>query len=139
VPWTQADIDKLLAAGKIRGYKAIGKPTATKEKAPPSPIGLQSIISVLDTASIDYTTEFRFAPPRRFKFDIAIVEQKIAVEYEGLVATGKKGGHQTKAGYTSNCEKYNLAARLGWRLLRYTCRNYQDFEPDLLSILKRSD
>ena len=58
-----------------------------------------------------------------------------SVEYEGLVATGKKGGHQTKTHYTNNCTKYNLAAIDGWKVLRYTFKNYHDFNKDLVELL----
>ena len=33
---------------------------------------------------------------------------------------GHIGGHRSPKGYAANCEKYNLAAVQGWRVLRYT-------------------
>ena len=62
--------------------------------------------------------EYRFAPPRRWRFDQAWPAQKIAFEFEGGVWTG--GGHVRGKVYTSNCEKYNEAALLGWLLIRAT-------------------
>ena len=77
--------------------------------------------------SIGFTTEYEFAKSvgRRFRADFCHIEHKIIIEYEGLVSHGARGGHQTKKGYTDNCEKYNLAARLGYVVLRYTAINYQ--------------
>ncbi len=98
-------------------------------------IGLIFIKETLREAGIEFVTEYQFAKPRKFRFDIA-VGGWLGIEYEGLVATGKKGGHQTKGGYTNNCTKYNLAAQMGWTLLRYTSRNYKQFQHDLKNIMK---
>jgi hypothetical protein len=42
----------------------------------------------------------------------------IAIEYEGI--KGSKARHTTLTGYTNDCDKYNQAALLGWRVLRFT-------------------
>lgn len=63
--------------------------------------------------------EHRFAPPRRWRFDFAWPDDRIAVELEGVVWRGK-GRHQTAKGYAADCEKYNRAALLGWIVLRFT-------------------
>jgi very-short-patch-repair endonuclease len=62
--------------------------------------------------------EYRFIPPRRFRFDLAWVEYKIAVELEGGVYSG--GRHTRGKGFETDCEKYNLATLHGWDVLRYT-------------------
>ena len=61
--------------------------------------------------------EFRFAPPRRWRFDFAWVEQRLAVEVEGGVHTG--GRHTRPVGFRQDCEKYNQAVLEGWRVLRF--------------------
>ena len=81
----------------------------------------------------EYCTEYKFCSDRKFKFDFALPEKLIAIEYEGLMS--EKSGHTTVTGYTSNCEKYNLATCLGWRMLRYTALNYKDLENDLRKLL----
>lgn len=53
---------------------------------------------------------------RRWRFDWAWPEHKIAVEVEGGVWTG--GRHTSGAGFVADMEKYNTAAVLGWRVLR---------------------
>ena len=68
--------------------------------------------------------EYRFAPPRRFRFDFAFPGQMIAVEIEGGVWSG--GRHTTGAGFTRDCEKYNLAAELGWFVFRFTGTDVED-------------
>ena len=62
--------------------------------------------------------EYRFRPPRRWRFDFAWPAQKLAVEVEGGIYRG--GRHTSIAGFTGDCEKYNEAALDGWRVLRVT-------------------
>lgn len=60
--------------------------------------------------------EHRFHPTRRWRFDYAWPEHKIALEVEGGVWTG--GRHTRGAGFLGDMEKYNEAGRLGWRVFR---------------------
>ena len=69
--------------------------------------------------------EFRFASPRRWRFDFAWPEQRVALEVEGLTRYGsnrngtmKLGRHQSAKGITADMEKYNTAALKGWLVLR---------------------
>jgi very-short-patch-repair endonuclease len=64
------------------------------------------------------TREHRFHPVRRWRFDLAYPERKLAVEVEG--GTWGKSRHTTGAGYEKDCEKYNAAVLAGWRVLRVT-------------------
>lgn len=78
--------------------------------------------------------EFVFCPGRRWRFDFAYPDRKIAVECEGACWT--QGRHTRGSGFIKDCEKYNMASRLGWRILRYTTENYHDFVGDIQEILK---
>lgn len=60
--------------------------------------------------------EHRFEPERRWRFDYAWPEAKIALEVEGGIYTG--GRHTSSAGFVKDMAKYNRAAVLGWRVLR---------------------
>jgi very-short-patch-repair endonuclease len=80
--------------------------------------GEDAIKLLLNQNRITFCRQYRFDSVRQFKFDFAIPEYRIAVEYEGGTWTG--GGHVRGKVYSSNCEKYNLAAIQGWRVLRYT-------------------
>lgn len=60
--------------------------------------------------------EFRFAPPRRWRFDWAWPEFKVALEVEGGAWTG--GRHTRGKGFLNDMEKYNEAVCLGWRIIR---------------------
>lgn len=62
--------------------------------------------------------EVRFAPPRRWRFDLAWRSRKLAAEVEGGIWKG--GRHTRGAGYEKDCTKYNEAALAGWRVLRFS-------------------
>lgn len=63
--------------------------------------------------------EHKFHPVRKFKFDFAFVKQKVAVEVEGGIWQKGGTGHSHPMGIVRDMEKYNLAASMGWRVLRF--------------------
>jgi hypothetical protein len=64
-----------------------------------------------------HVEEHRFHGTRKWRFDFAWPDQKVALEVEGGVFSG--GRHVRGAGFKADCEKYNTALRMGWRVLRY--------------------
>jgi len=62
--------------------------------------------------------EWKFHPQRRWRFDFCWVKQGIAVECEG--GTWVNGAHNRGAHFQSDCEKYNSAVLLGYKVLRFT-------------------
>lgn len=68
--------------------------------------------------------EYRFAPPRRWRFDFAFVPQMVAVEVEGGRWVG--GRHTSPVGFQKDCEKYAEAAARGWRVVRVTPEMVRD-------------
>lgn len=65
--------------------------------------------------------EFEFFPGRKWRFDFAFPEQKLAIEVEGGTSFGNSR-HGRGAGFEKDAEKYNRAARMGWVVLRYSTR-----------------
>ena len=61
-------------------------------------------------------TEHRFHPTRKWRFDYAWEDHRVALEVEGGVWVG--GRHTSGAGFVKDVEKYNEAACLGWRIIR---------------------
>lgn len=70
--------------------------------------------------------EFQFHPERKWRFDYAWPDHKVALEVEGGVfghtkgdgTKSKKGAHSSVSGMLRDMEKYNAAAALGWRIIR---------------------
>ena len=62
--------------------------------------------------------EHKFLPTRRWRFDLAFLESKLAVEVEGGIWT--YGRHNRAIRFIKDMEKYNQACLLGWNLLRFT-------------------
>ena len=62
--------------------------------------------------------EYRFHPVRKWRFDYAFPDLKIAIECDGGVWTG--GRHNRPKGYIKDMEKFNAAASLGWVVLKFT-------------------
>lgn len=93
--------------------------------------------------------ELEFKNGRKWRFDFAIVKSlsakillesphirdaitgniRIAIEYEGIF--NGKSRHTTVTGFTGDVEKYNAAAGEGWKVLRYTAKNYTNLLTDL--------
>ena len=66
----------------------------------------------------DFVKEKRFHPTRRWRFDFVVLGiEKVAIEVEGGVFS--KGRHTRGSGYMGDMEKYNEAALMGWKVLRY--------------------
>lgn len=78
----------------------------------------QTLLQVhLAELGIETVPELRFAPPRRWRFDLACERLRIAFECDG----GQfKGGHRRGKALMADYEKQNVAALLGWKLLRFT-------------------
>lgn len=62
--------------------------------------------------------EYRFAPPRRWRFDFSWPDRMVACEVEG--ATWSGGRHTRGSGFEADAEKYAEAALAGWLVLRVT-------------------
>lgn len=87
-----------------------------------------------------YVKELKFDEVRKFRFDWAIEEYKIAVEYNGLAFknaknTTGKSGHQTIEGVTRDSIKANLAICQGWRILVYNAITYNSCYNDLVKLI----
>lgn len=68
-----------------------------------------------------WVKEHRFHPERKWRFDLAHLDSKVAIECDGMLPASKGGGrHQRIEGFSNDCEKVNAAILLGWRVLRFT-------------------
>ena len=68
--------------------------------------------------NVEVVKEYRFHPIRKWRYDYAIPQLKIALEVEGGVWTG--GRHTRGTGFLKDIEKYNTGTLMGWRIFRTT-------------------
>lgn len=83
-----------------------------------SSVSVELLETHLRAVGIAFEREFRFHPVRKWRFDFAFPAQKVAVEVQGGVFVG--GRHARGTGITSDCEKFSVAAGMGWRVLPVT-------------------
>jgi hypothetical protein len=74
---------------------------------------------------IDLHSEYRFALPRRFRFDFAHLPSKIAIELQGGIFNPNTR-HINGAALLKEHEKLNLAASLGWRIFYVSTKSVND-------------
>lgn len=67
-------------------------------------------------AVVVWTPEHRFAPPRKWRFDHAVIDYRIACEVDGGSFAYRGGRHATD----SDRDKLNQAAAMGWRVFRFS-------------------
>jgi len=92
----------------------------TRRPKTPKPLspGEEALALHLKGDGIAFEREYKFHPARKWKFDFALPDKKLAIEVEGGTWIG--GSHNRGERYEQDCEKYNAAAVMGWRVLRYT-------------------
>lgn len=93
----------------------------------------EELVKFCEGKPVTLYREFPFYPGRKYRFDWAILELKIAIEYEGIYGGGKSG-HTTQPGYNKDTFKYNLANDKGWKVYRYTARTFKNLTEDLKTI-----
>jgi len=129
--WSLDDVKR--TGLKVDGVETVIAPILKVKSVKKVPAAIGEMCLILQAMGIEYVTEHRFHEMRKFRFDIAILDMKVGIEYEGLMS--EKSRHTTIEGFTMDCVKYNLAQLNGWRVMRYTAKNYTDFGSDIHTIL----
>lgn len=96
----------------------IKKTKKTRQTANKQPLRDVFTIICKTDLNVECIKEFKFHPERRWRFDYAIPQYKIALEVEGGVWT--QGRHTRPQGFLGDVEKYNTATLMGWRVFRTT-------------------
>ncbi len=93
---------------------------AKKKPQKPAKQALRDVFTIICKTDLKEVCEkeFKFHPVRKWRFDYAFPEHKIALEVEGGVWTG--GRHTSSVGFLNDMEKYNTATLMGWRVFRTT-------------------
>jgi very-short-patch-repair endonuclease len=72
------------------------------------------------TCATPVQQEFRFHPTRKWLFDFALVDERIAIEIQGAIWKGRAGGHTSGKGMQRDMDKRNAGVALGWRVLTFS-------------------
>ena len=87
---------------------------------------------VLSGGMSEPESEYRFAPPRRWRFDFAWDYEKVAVEIEGNAWHVAGGGKHMQ---DADLEKYNAATLNGWRVFRFSPRMLKNDPQKIVSMI----
>lgn len=82
-----------------------------------SSLGEETLAQHLKAYKIPFEREYRFHPVRKWRFDF-LIGNTIAAEIEG--GTWVNGAHGRGKHYQGDCIKYNEAAIMGFKVLRFT-------------------
>ena len=77
----------------------------------------------LRALKIGFEQEYKFHAERNWRADFLITGTNILIEVEGGVHCN--GRHTRGEGYTADCEKYSVAAAMGWFVIRGTTKQVQ--------------
>lgn len=134
--WTSAAVARL-GVKTEDSYVKNYVPKLCKKDVRDKPDYPGQIQSALKIIGIESVKEYKFLEDRRFRFDLAIPEKKIAIEFEG--GTFTNGRHTRGKGYSRDAKKYNLAVMHGWKLLRYTTdrTNKRNWEFEVAEEIKK--
>ena len=72
----------------------------------------------LDELKLEHVREYCFHEARKWRFDFAAPEYKLAIELEGGIWTN--GRHSRGRGFQNDLSKYQEAACLGWTVIRFS-------------------
>lgn len=75
------------------------------------------IAYIKQETGIILVSEYKFHDTRKWRFDFASLEHKIAIECDGAVWSN--GRHTRGSGYVGDMEKFNQAALYGFRVLKF--------------------
>lgn len=92
------------------------KPQPTPQE--PSQLVAELVQQLYAADLVPVVTELRFHPERKWRFDLAWPDFKVAVEVHGGIHSG--GRHTRGAGFERDREKMNEAALMGWLVLEVT-------------------
>lgn len=80
-------------------------------------VGEVTLATHLRGCKINFEQEYKFHAERNWRADFWITGSKILVEVEGGIWSG--GRHTRGKGFIADMEKYNAAAILGFKVLRF--------------------
>lgn len=130
--WEPADLGLTgLREGRDKQYEEILAAERREKKHRAKGSQAETLLAVqLEQAGIPFEREAKVWPGRKYRADFLVYaplgRPALIVEVEGGI--GGISRHATYTGFTADCKKYNLAAELGFPVLRYTSRMVNEGE-----------
>lgn len=103
--------DKPPSVAKVARARIPGLPPSE------SPLVARLLLAIRADGLPEPVRELAFAPPRRWRFDLAWPERMLAVEVHG--GTWSNGRHNRGQGFMDDREKMNIAQLMGWMVLEF--------------------
>ncbi|ENN6004701.1 DUF559 domain-containing protein [Acinetobacter baumannii] len=103
---------------KLFPIKKNKKRRSAKQIARQPSVGEMVLATHLKACKISFEQEYKFHPTRKWRADFLLTGTKILVEVEGGIWSG--GRHTRGKGYLGDMEKYNEAAAMGYKVLRFS-------------------
>lgn len=91
-------------------------------------------VRVLSPRLKNYDREYKFHPMRKWRFDFAYPEKKVAVEIDGIIWQAGGGRHNTD----KDRDKINNAVAMGWRVLRFSGSQIKNDPGECISLLSKT-
>ena len=107
-----------IAASRLLGNNPKAKAVVNKAKKAQQVDELHGKVLAQLVGLPDPATELLFHPKRKWRFDYAWEEQKLALEIHGGIHSG--GRHTRGRGFVEDRAKMNEATLLGWTVLEVT-------------------
>ena len=107
-----------IAASRLLGNNPKAKAVVNKVKKAQQVTSLHDKVLTQLVGLPDPATELLFHPKRKWRFDYAWEEQKLALEVHGGIHSG--GRHTRGRGFVEDRAKMNEATLLGWTVLEVT-------------------
>lgn len=117
-PLTLAELDRITKELKKREPPAAKVLSSAKRKAERERLENQFGQLWLIHSNAPLIRQYRFDETRQWRFDFAWPYAKVAVEIDGGIWSG--GRHTRGKGFENDCEKFNEAVLLGWRVFHLT-------------------
>lgn len=128
-PAVLAAAPRRVRARTVDGSSGLVVDVARPAERPSERVRLENMLArrIAEAGLPEPTRQYLWARPERmYRSDFAYPNDRVLLEVQGGIWAANPGRHNRGAGYEQDCERSNLAALLGWRLLAFTERLIKD-------------
>ena len=110
---------------KRRGQAAAPESSSRQKRSPKNDYKATFLLYLKFAKLPEPVCEYQFHETRKWRFDFCYVQERVAIEYQGLnwKRDGDNSGHQSVAGLMRDFEKFTEASLMGWKLILITAES----------------